>query len=163
MIKIWYNINKKGDFYMEHFPLAVIIPAYNKPQEFHFLLEGLANQYNFSDFYTIIINDNANNPEEISRVCDDFKDRLHIVYFQNSKNLGPGPSRNIGIDWCVENNVEYIMFLDSDDFIAPGAIKFLLNNIISNQADLVFDNWSNIFSNCQYTLTVAPDCLIYNI
>ena len=69
--------------------------------------------------------------------------RLNIKIIQNSKNLGPGGSRNIGIS---VSSGEYITFLDSDDTFSDDyldEIMPLLNqnyDIIVHDAQLTFDN-----------------------
>lgn len=140
--------------------LGVIIPIYDNLKAFKFLLEGLSNQYNFSNFYTLVINDNPGN-KEIKEICNLFKNELHIVYFENKYNIGPGLSRNIGINWCQRNNIDYIMFLDGDDFIAPGGIRYFLNSIIKNNADLVINNFSAVYSNYEYELSNGLNNLFF--
>ena len=140
-----------GWFYMmTNFKLGVIIPVYDNISAFNFLLEGLSNQYNFSDFYTIIINDNPFKTS-IKELCYKYRTNLHIVYIENEKNIGTGLSRNKGLTWCQANNIEYVTFIDSDDFVPPGYIKSLLNIIIRENVDLVVNNFLTFYPHYEYT------------
>lgn len=140
--------------------VGIIIPIYDRPDRFRFLLQGLENQYNFDNFYTIVINDNPEDTE-IENVCDEFENKLKIIYIRNEKNIGPGLSRNKGLDWCQENDIEYVMFMDADDFLLPGGIKHFLHYAITFDADLVFNDFLMAYYDFTYKTTTHFDNLIF--
>lgn len=96
--------------------------------------------YDYSIFENkYIINSKAfssnfqNNPEQIIDV-----NLTKIKYFKNEKNLGVNFSRNFALDYIekgnlantsitksstVKTNLEYIIFLDDDDWLAPDALS----------------------------------------
>lgn len=57
----------------------------------------------------------------------------------HKQNGGVSSARNIGMDAACG---EYIMFLDSDDELAPDCMSTLLDVLQKNQADIVSGGWS---------------------
>jgi len=102
--------------------LAVIIPAYNRPDQLREALDSLVNQTN-KRFFTIVIDDCSD--IDLCEICDEYVDKLHIKCFRMEKNSGPGMARQYGLDICYRSNIDYVTFLDSDDMLMPNTIKKL--------------------------------------
>lgn len=85
-------------------------------------MNSVLNQ-SYSNFEVWIIDDAS--PEIIASFSDS---RIHII--RNSKNLGPGPSRNIGMENSEGN---FIAFLDSDDYWDTDFLKITRNALIENK------------------------------
>jgi glycosyltransferase involved in cell wall biosynthesis len=86
--------------------VSIIIPYFNRPKKIIRCLESVLSQ-SFQDFEILIIDD-------YSKLALDLNiEDTRIKVYRNNKNLGPGLSRNVGL-----NNAqgEYVAFLDSDDY-----------------------------------------------
>lgn len=103
--------------------IDVIITAYNSIKTLDRTLGSLVSQTN-KDFHVIIVDDCST--EDIKTVINRYTDILNMKYIRNSKNMGCGMSRQIGIDNSSE---EYITFLDSDDVFMPYTIDVFHQNI----------------------------------
>ena len=92
--------------------LDIIIPAYNAENKIHKVLSSLTIQ-TINDFNVYIIDDGSNDCiyNEISK----FNSYLNIKYLKCPHIGKPGLVRNYGLE---NSNGDYIMFCDSDDFIA---------------------------------------------
>lgn len=117
--------------------LAVIIPAYNRPIQLEEALKSLTLQTK-KRFITIVIDDASK--EDISSVVDRYRDKLTIVYMKQKINQGPGAARARGLQWCFDNNIELVMFLDSDDILLPKAIERLSKEISITNSNMVISN-----------------------
>lgn len=110
--------------------ISVILPIYNSDKYIRKAVESVLAQ-SFSDFELIIVNDGST--DNTLNILNDFDDsRITII---NQSNQGPGASRNNALDII---NGEYVMFLDSDDWYHPDALKISLEEITRYDADLTF-------------------------
>ena len=114
--------------------LAVIIPAYNRPDDLRNALKSLTLQTK-SRFMTYVIDDCST--EDLESVCDEFKGQLHIYYFRMKENGGPGMARQYGLDIAARSHIDLVMFLDSDDMLYPNAISKLSYEINHRMDDYV--------------------------
>ena len=95
--------------------ISVIIPIYNTKPYLEQCLKSVTEQ-TFTDLEILCVDSSSTDgsAEELTRLA---KTDARIKVF-TVPNLGPGNGRNKGVD---EAHGEYILFLDSDDFLAPTA------------------------------------------
>lgn len=99
--------------------VSVILPTYNRAHLVRRAIKSVLDQ-TFRDFELIIVNDNSSdNTDDVIKKINDT--RIKII--QNSINLGPAGSRNIGI-----RNAQgtFISFIDSDDEWYPEKLRLQL-------------------------------------
>lgn len=114
--------------------LAVIIPAYNRKEVLEEALISLTIQTK-KRFITVLVDDAST--EDFSSLIKEYSKKLHLKYIRREVNGGPGAARNDGLQWCFDNNIELVMFLDSDDLLLPKAIERLSKEINVNNCDIV--------------------------
>ena len=108
--------------------ISIIIPCFNCAHLIKVTLKSILNQ-TFNKWEAIIIDDGSsdNSVEIIQSFCK--KDNRFKFFERDREPKGPSVCRNIG----VKNTIgEYLMFLDSDDFITPSClenrVKYLQQN-----------------------------------
>lgn len=114
----------------------VIIPHYNNYEGLRDLLTSLTLQSK-KTFATTIVDDCSDDIEEVKKVVNDFKDKIKLELLQTSHNQGPGAARNVGLFGIDERFFDYVMFVDSDDFLLPRAIELLYKSAKQSNADIV--------------------------
>ena len=114
----------------------VIIPHYNNYEGLRDLLTSLTLQSK-KTFVTTIVDDCSDNIEEVKKVVNDFKGKIKLELLQTSHNQGPGAARNVGLFGIDERFFDYVMFVDSDDFLLPRAIELLYKSAKQSNADIV--------------------------
>lgn len=114
--------------------LAVIIPAYNRPDCLREALNSLTVQ-TMKQFMVIVVDDCSQ--EDLKGVCDEFAQKLHITYLRQPVNRGPGEARQVGIDAAARAHIEFVTFLDSDDLLMPHALQRLKYEIAHRMDDFV--------------------------
>ncbi|MFB6990246.1 CDP-glycerol glycerophosphotransferase family protein [Streptomyces sp. NPDC056304] len=103
---------------------SVIVPAYRVQAYLHESLDSVLTQ-SFEDFELIAVDDCS--PDACGAVIDEFAARdgrvraLHLP-----ENVGLGRARNAGI---AQATGDYLIFLDSDDTLAPGALRAVADRI----------------------------------
>ncbi len=111
--------------------ISVIIPVYNVEKYLPRCLDSVLAQ-TFSDWEVICINDGSpDNSDKILARYAAADPRFKIITKQNA---GLSAARNDGI---IAAHGEYILFLDSDDFIHPQTMEIVYSLAQKNNADLV--------------------------
>jgi glycosyltransferase involved in cell wall biosynthesis len=88
--------------------ISIVIPYFNKTNTIHRSVQSVLNQ-TYTNWELILVDDASDIPlSEIFKITDN-----RILVLSNEKNLGPGPTRQKGLDRA---NGEYIAFLDADDW-----------------------------------------------
>lgn len=112
--------------------ISIIIPVYNTGKHIEKCLNSILNQTKNTDLEVIIINDGStdNSEDIITQYMQ--KHNLNIKYY-SKENEGVAKTRNFGIEKAAS---EYIMFLDSDDYIKENTLE-ILEKYIEQDIDLI--------------------------
>jgi len=129
--------------------VSVIIPVYNAAP---FLDECLTSLFcqNMDDVEIICVDDGSTDKSAdiLSAWCTR-KKNIRVFY---QENAGQGAARNLGIK---EARGEYLIFVDADDILLPGAIALLLSQVSS--AQVIAFNHTTFVSN-KPTISFAKGC-----
>lgn len=114
--------------------VSIIIPVYNTGKHIERCLNSIVSQTKKIDLEVIIINDGSTDDSEsvIKRYIENHKGILNIKYY-SKENEGVAQTRNFGIEKAIS---DYIMFVDSDDYIEPKTLE-ILEKYIEQDIDLI--------------------------
>jgi glycosyltransferase involved in cell wall biosynthesis len=104
--------------------VSVIIPYFNKTNTIQRAVDSVIGQ-NFESWELIIVDDFSEIP--VQRNFSGYDSRIQVI--TNKKNLGPGPSRQKGLDIAVG---KFVAFLDADDWWSP---DFLGRSLLELELD----------------------------
>jgi glycosyltransferase involved in cell wall biosynthesis len=114
--------------------VSVIVPVYNTGKYVEKCLDSLINQTVKNELEIIIVNDGStDNSEEIIKKYMKKQDNQGKIKYYAKENEGIAKTRNLGIEKATS---EYIMFVDSDDYIDTELIE-RLKPYIDKQMDLI--------------------------
>ena len=113
------------------YDLQIIIPAYNVEEYIKECLDSVLDQKTSFSYRVKVINDGST--DKTPQILANYSNRPEVEII-NQPNKGLSGARNTGLK---EINARYIMFLDSDDKLAPGAIEALLKMAQETDADIV--------------------------
>lgn len=103
---------------------SVIVPAHKVQAYLHECLESVLGQ-SFSDFEVIAVDDRS--PDASGAILDAFAARdRRVTVLHLKENVGLGPARNAG---TARATGDYLLFLDSDDTLAPGSLQALADRL----------------------------------
>lgn len=118
--------------------ISIIIPVFNTELYIHYCLKSAVNHI-FKEIEIIVINDASTDKFlELIKKFAESDSRLRLIDIHENK--GPGFCRNIGIK---EARGDYILFLDSDDWLNKEAAKLVYNKVKSNNYQIVVFGHSN--------------------
>ena len=121
--------------------LSVIIPLFNVEEYAERAAKSIVVQA-FEGLEVVLVDDGSTDRslEVIEhRLKDASNEIVPAVVSIRQENMGPGSARNTGI---MAASGEYIMFLDGDDFLLPGAFESILAAIAqSDKPDVLFGRY----------------------
>lgn len=107
--------------------LSIIVPVYKVEKYLAKCIDSILVQ-SYSDFELILVDDGS--PDNSPQICDEYASRDSRIRVFHKKNEGVGIARNTGID---NASGQWILFLDSDDYIDQGYLKKGVNEINNNE------------------------------
>ena len=111
--------------------LQIIIPAYNAEQYLGDCMHSVLSQKTEYSYHVILIDDGSR--DSTPAICDRFAEHPQVSVI-HQKNSGPAAARNAGLATLFGR---YIMFVDSDDLLCPGAIQTMLDTAFRHNCDIV--------------------------
>lgn len=114
--------------------LSVIIPVYNVEKYVEKCLDSVIYP-ELSDYEIIIVNDGST--DSSPEICIGYEKKYPgLIKLITTVNGGLGTARDVGIDAA---SGEYILFLDSDDFLSPNALPEMYEYLKESFDILFFD------------------------
>ena len=115
--------------------VSVIVPVYNSRNGLTRCLDSIVAQ-TFQDFECILIDDGSTDGS--GSICEKYSINYQNFVFVHKKNGGVSSARNRGL---LESKGEYIVFVDSDDFIEPTYLEHLIDTAKMTHADLIIQGF----------------------
>ena len=123
--------------------ISVIIPVYNVEQYLNKCIESVLSQ-TYRNIEIVIINDGST--DNCGKICDEYASSDNRVKVIHKSNSGVSAARNEGLD---ASTGDYVVFVDSDDYVDPDYVECLYNSLIENDADVAV---------CGYVITDVDNC-----
>ena len=111
--------------------ISIIIPMYNVEKYLRRCLDSVQNQI-FSDWMAICVDDGSS--DNSGKIAEEYAARDNRFVVLHKENGGQSDARNFGTELAKG---EFVLYLDSDDFIHPQTLEILYQSAIDNNADMV--------------------------
>lgn len=111
--------------------ISVIIPVYNVQAYLPECLDSVISQ-DYRELEIILIDDGSK--DDSGRICDAYAARDPRIRVIHQVNAGAGAAKNAGLRAATG---EYLAFLDSDDYLEPGAYGHMVSLLRGKEADVV--------------------------
>ena len=122
--------------------ISVIVPVYNVEKYLRQCLDSVLSQ-TYKNIEVIMVDDGS--PDGCGMICEEYASKYANFKVIHKENAGLGMARNTGLEHVTG---EYVMFLDSDDYIDKNLIEILYKNIYEKKVDVcksgfrrVNDDW----------------------
>lgn len=116
--------------------ISVIVPVYNVAPYLELALDSIRYQ-SYQNLEIILINDGSTDDSE--SICKDIASQDERFRYIYQENAGASVARNRGLDLA---SGEYIIFVDSDDWLDTSAIEILYRNLKKYDADIAAGNYN---------------------
>ena len=116
--------------------ISIIVPVYNVEKYIRRCIDSILRQ-SFSEFELILVDDGSSDGS--GQICDEYQRKDNRVRVFHQKNGGVSAARNLALDWIYQkkdSTVEWITFVDSDDWIHKDYLKILYEGAVLLNADI---------------------------
>ena len=136
---------------METALISVIVPVYNVAQ---YLEKSIASiqQQTYQNLEIILVDDGAT--DESGRLCEQIAEQDERVLVYHKENEGLSQARNDGLK---QAHGDYVIFIDSDDYIHPEMIASLYQQLVNEDADVSSCGVMNVYANSESPQTENQD------
>lgn len=100
--------------------VSIIVPIYGVEEYLSKCIDSIINQ-TYKNLEIILVDDGS--PDKCPDICDAFEKKDERIKVIHKKNGGLSDARNAGIDTA---HGDYIVFVDSDDWIENTMVEHLL-------------------------------------
>ncbi|MBQ6511124.1 glycosyltransferase [Methanobrevibacter sp.] len=124
------------------YKISIIIPVYNVENYLRNTLNSVISQsIGVENLEVILIDDKSSDGSaDIIKEYVNRYSNFKGIYFDKGSGF-PGKPRNVGLKYAT---AEYIMYLDSDDWLEENACEVLYDEIIKEDADIVCGAFTKI-------------------
>lgn len=131
--------------------VSIIVPVFNVEKYIDRCINSILSQ-SYSNFELILINDGSE--DKSYDVCKALCSKDRRIVLINQINQGASSARNKGLSIA---SGDYLMFVDSDDFLPRDAILNLVDTIKSKSADIVIASYSEIYSDDEKIIRIKSE------
>lgn len=124
---------------MKKIKVSIIVPIYNVEKYLNRCLDSIVNQ-TYTNIEIILVDDGSNDLS--GNICDEYYKKDVRIKVIHQKNSGSSIARNNGMNIA---SGEYLLFVDSDDFISKEMIEDMVNKTKQGLIDLVICDYYNYY------------------
>ena len=110
--------------------ISIIIPVYKVEPYLERCLDSVVGQ-TYRNLEIILVDDGS--PDRSGEICDEYAAHDGRIIVIHQENQGVSAARNAGLDIAKG---DYILFVDSDDWLEKDACRTVMEKTLARQADL---------------------------
>lgn len=137
---------------------SVILPIYNVEKYLPECVESVLKQ-TFKDYEIILVDDGSK--DNSGKICDEYANKDSRIKVIHKENGGLSDARNVG---TKQANGEYIVYVDSDDYIIDERfLETVHSKITETDGDIVIYKFSKLYDDtkkideCSFSLSFAEN------
>lgn len=119
--------------------ISIIVPVYNTSSYLEKCLDSIYNQ-TFKDYQLICVDDGSS--DNSLQILKKYQNKIKNLKIISQKNQGVAAARNTALSHATG---DYIIFIDSDDYIKENYLEVLYNESCKNNSDVVICNFYRYF------------------
>lgn len=115
----------------QNYKISIIVPAYNVEKYIEQCLRSLMNQ-TYKNLEIIVVNDGSK--DSTGEIIERLAKEDERIFFIDQENKGVAETRNVALQ---KVSSDFVMFVDSDDWIDEETCETVVNEAIKENADVV--------------------------
>ena len=125
--------------------VTVIVAIFNAEKWLPRCLRSILAQ-SLENVEIMLIDDGST--DSSARICDEFASKDKRIKVYHRQNAGVSATRQFGIDHATG---DYLIYLDSDDFVDPSIYEKMYRAAEEKNADLVVCDWFSVYGDTMYS------------
>ena len=121
--------------------ISVIVPVYNVEAFLEPCVRSIIGQ-TYRRLEIILVDDGS--PDNCPQLCEQWAQKDERIRVLHKENGGLSDARNAGLKAATG---EFVLFVDSDDWIAPEMAEKMLDAMVEYKADMVLCQYTEVFPN----------------
>lgn len=131
--------------------VSIVVPIYNVEQYLEKCVESICRQ-TYENLEIILVNDGS--PDHCGQMCEEYAKKDNRIKVIHKKNGGLSDARNSGVKLATG---KYLLFVDSDDYIAKDLVEKTAAIAEKNNCDMVlYDYYYVEPDNVEIRSTIVP-------
>ena len=119
--------------------VSIIVPVYKVENYLDRCVDSIVNQ-TYRNLEIILVDDGS--PDRCPQMCDEWAERDERIIAIHQMNAGVGMSRNAGMEIATG---EYLMFVDSDDYLSDCAVEVLYQRMVQDGSDMAVGKHVDVY------------------
>lgn len=136
--------------------VSIIVPIYNVEKYLDRCVQSIINQ-TYGNIQIILVDDGS--PDKCPEMCDIYADMDSRVTVIHKENGGLGYARNSGMEKAIG---DYIVFVDSDDYIPNDYVETLVESIEKYNVDVCISGYNKVKPDGTISYSVVYDSQLYD-
>lgn len=124
---------------MDNLLITIIVPVYKVEPYIKRCLDSIINQ-TYQKLEIILVDDGS--PDDCGKICDEYAERDNRIKVIHKENGGISSARNAALDIMAG---DYVMFVDSDDWVEPDFCTAALKIALRENVQMVSFGYNNIY------------------
>lgn len=134
--------------------ISIIVPVYKVEAYIKKCIESVMLQ-TYSNLEIILVDDGS--PDRCGEICEEYAAKDQRIMVIHRENGGLSAARNSGLEVATG---DFVLFVDSDDYIHPDMVKKLYNTACEKKADIVVCDYIKVMENEEIEIPEVPKEII---
>lgn len=145
----------------EAITFKILVPVYKTEKYLDECILSVLQQ-SYTNFELIIVDDGS--PDNCGSICDKYAKEDSRIKVIHQENKGLLAARRTAISYILNNNYnesDFVVFLDSDDYLKKQALELIYEEIKKENCDMIIYGIDRVFNGKVVIPFVGePDCII---
>ncbi len=128
--------------------ISVIVPIYKVEKYLAKCVDSILVQ-TYSNLEIFLVDDGS--PDNCGKMCDEYAQKDHRIKVIHKKNGGLADARNVAVDVATG---EWIIFVDSDDYVEPNYVENLYNLTKKYGCKIACSRFRYVFENSEENISM---------
>lgn len=131
--------------------LSIIVPVFNVQEYLHRCVNSLLKDNQDLEYEIILVDDGST--DRSGDICDEYDSSYEYIKSFHKSNGGLSDARNFGL---TKSCGEYVIFIDSDDYVECGSVTKICDHIKEKECDIYCCDYYSLCGKTRNDIKYSP-------